>query len=170
MSISWVRGYGLSRRGPSTTLQRELRPGAAGRIGKARLDLREIKGLLAELGKVRLHLGATHAIPELLHNNGQGDPGAWEHRLPRADGRIAFHKGMRPLVETIPITQIPAHAAQIEAQGNGACPAQLTAITGPPPWAHLLPWQAPRSQTRRPGQDMEYLPLLVWRKLQALGA
>jgi hypothetical protein len=28
---------------------------------------------------------------------------------------------MRPLLETIAITQIPAHAAQIEAQGNGAC-------------------------------------------------
>jgi hypothetical protein len=77
---------------------------------------------------------------------------------------------MRPLVETIPITQIPANAAQIEAQGNGACPAQLTATTGPAPWAHLLPWQAPRGPAGRPGQDMEYLPLLVWQKLQALGA
>jgi hypothetical protein len=97
LSISRVRGYGLSRKGPSTTLQRELRPGAAGRIGKARLDLREIKGLLAELGKVRFHLGATHATPELLHNHRQGDPGAREYRLTPLRSRL---KGTAPALRS----------------------------------------------------------------------
>jgi hypothetical protein len=75
---------------------------------------------------------------------------------------------MGPPVEPKAITQVPTHAAEVHAERNGTCLAELTAATKPLALGAQVLGQALGQPVRLHGEHTKHLPLLDRGELQAL--